>query len=140
VEVAAVEKTNLLEVLHQLLGPQQQALNFNEIAGLLGLVDLLGILNLLHGNVAIPAKAEGSNVIQEALNAVLGQGSGGNVKPPADLAGLLGKNPALLTSLMNLLMSAKESRGVKEKEAQETVPKQENPPPQQTRSNRFRSN
>ncbi|WP_406677556.1 hypothetical protein [Moorella sp. ACPs] len=136
-----MEKTNLLEVMLQLLGPQQQqALNFNELAGLLGLVDLLGILNLLHGNVAIPARAGTGNAIQEALNAVLGQGSGGNVKAPAELAGLLGKNPALITSLMNLLMSAKESKGAKEKEAQETAPAQENPPPQHNRSNRFRSN
>ncbi|QGP92178.1 hypothetical protein MGLY_15420 [Neomoorella glycerini] len=135
-----MEKTNLLEVLLQLLGPQQQqALNFNELAGLLGLVDLLGILNLLHGNDTTPAKAGASNAIQEALNAVLGQGGGGNVKAPAELAGLLGKNPALLTSLMNLLMSAKESKAAKEKEAQEITPTEENHPPQQSRSNRFRS-
>ncbi|CEP66312.1 Uncharacterized [Moorella glycerini] len=135
-----MEKTNLVEVLLQLLGPQQQqALNFNELAGLLGLVDLLGILNLLHGNVTTPAKAGASNAIQEALNAVLGQGGGGNIKTPADLAGLLGKNPALLTSLMNLLISAKESKAAKEIEAQETTPTEENPPPQHSRSSRFRS-
>ncbi len=138
-----MEKTDLVEVLLQLLGPQQQqALSFNELAGLVGLVDLLGILNLLHGNVQAPAKAGAGNVIQEALNAVLGQGGGGNMKPPSELAGLLGKNPALLTSLMNLLMSmsAKDNKAGQEKEADAASPPEEGPPPQQGRSNRFRSN
>ncbi|MDN5344122.1 MAG: hypothetical protein PWQ18_233 [Clostridia bacterium] len=137
-----MEKTDLVEVLLQLLGPQQQqTLSFNELAGLLGLVDLLGILNLLQGNVSVPVKAGAGNAIQEALNAVLGQGGGGNAKPPAELAGLLGKNPALLSSLMNLLMgmSARESKATKEKEAEETPPPEESPPPHPSRGNRFRS-
>ncbi|MDN5361932.1 MAG: hypothetical protein PWP70_979 [Moorella sp. (in: firmicutes)] len=133
-------KTDLVEVLLQLLGPQQQqSLSFNELAGLVGLVDLLGILNLLNGNVGVPARS--GNAIQEALNAVLGQAGSGNLKPPAELAGLLGKNPALLTSLMNLLMSARENKAAREKEAPEESPprEEEEPPPQHGRGGRFRN-
>ncbi|WP_258360828.1 hypothetical protein [Moorella sulfitireducens (nom. illeg.)] len=131
-----MEKINFLEMALQLLTPQQQhSLSFNELAGLLALVDLLGILNLLQDNVAVPARAGTGNAVQEALNAVLGQGSGGSVKPPADLISLLGKNPALLTTLMNMLMSARESKGAKEKEAGETAPAQQNTPLLQSRGN-----
>ncbi|MBC7324376.1 MAG: hypothetical protein H5T99_03560 [Moorella sp. (in: Bacteria)] len=133
-----MEKTDLVGVLMQLLGPRQQALSFKELAGLVGLVDLLGILNLLNGEAAVASQS--SNAVQEALNAVLGQGSGGNLKPPPELAGLLGKNPALLTSLMNLLisMSARESKASKEKEAPEAAPAEEPPQPPPNRGNRFR--
>ncbi|AOQ22699.1 hypothetical protein MTAT_27030 [Moorella thermoacetica] len=134
-----MEKTDLVEMLMQLLGPQQQqTLSFNELAGLVGLIDLLGILNLLNGNVSVPARA--GNAIQEALNAVLGQAGSGNLKPPGELAGLLGKNPALLTSLMNLLMSAKESKAAREKEAgEENTPTEEEQPQYHSRSSRFRN-
>lgn len=133
-----MEKTDLVEVLMQLLGPQQQqSLGFNELAGLVGLVDLLGILNLLNGNVNVPARA--GNAIQEALNAVLGQAGSGNLKVPGELAGLLGKNPALITSLMNLLMSAKESKAAREKEAGEENTQEEKTPQQYSRGNRFRN-
>lgn len=133
-----MEKTDLLEVLMQLLGPQQQhTLSFNELAGLVGLVDLLGILNLLNGGAGVPARS--GNAIQEALNAVLGQAGSGNIKPPGELAGLLGKNPALLTSLMNLLMSAKESKAAREKEGgEENAPKEEEQQPY-SRGSRFRN-
>ncbi|MGI9861413.1 hypothetical protein SDD30_08525 [Moorella naiadis] len=137
-KVEKVEKTDLVAVLLQLLGPQQQSLSFNELAGLVGLVDLLGILNLLNGNVAAPARA--GSTIQEALNAVLGQAASGNLKPSAELAGLLGKNPALLTSLMNLLMSARENKAAREKEAPEESPsREEEEPPQHSRGSRFRN-
>jgi len=136
-EVELVEKTDLVEVLLQLMGPhQQQALSFYEVAGLVGLVDLLGILNLLNGNIAIPV--QGSNPIQEALTAVLGQGEKGNIKSPADLMALLGKNPALVASLMNLLMSSKADKTVMEKKP-EIPPSEEGPAQQQARSSRFRS-
>lgn len=133
-----MEKTDLVEVLLQLMGPyQQQALSFHEVAGLVGLVDLLGILNLLNSNIAIPA--QGSSSIQEALAAVLGQGGKGNIKTPADLMGLLGKNPALVAGLMNLLMSSKEDKATMEKKP-EIPPSEQGAAQQQARSNRFRSN
>ncbi|MDK2820484.1 MAG: hypothetical protein PWP31_449 [Clostridia bacterium] len=135
-----MDKNNLVDLLSQLIGSnQQENLKFNELAGLLGLVDLLGILNLLNGNsISIP---QNTSSLQQALNSVLSQGQqsegSGNLKSLGDIAGFVSKNPALLTSLMNLFMNAnKESKGRNEKNAKAT---NETPSSQNNRGNRFRS-
>ncbi|MGB9662327.1 MAG: hypothetical protein ACPL5F_09995 [Moorellaceae bacterium] len=92
-------------------------MSLNELAGLLALIDLLGILNLWQGN--IPAQGKARSTLQEALNAVLSaqEGPGGSLGP-SDLAaalGGLGKNPALINSLLHLLLHTKEPK-VKDKE------------------------
>lgn len=92
-------------------------MSLNELAGLLALIDLLGILNLWQGN--IPAQGKARSTLQEALNAVLSaqEGPGGGLGP-SDLAaalGGLGKNPALINSLLHLLLHTKEPK-VKDKE------------------------
>lgn len=133
-----MEKNDLVEVLMQLIEPQQQTLSFNEVAGLVALVDLLGILNLLNSNIAAPARS--SNAIQEALTAVLGQGGTGSIKTPADLMGILGKNPALVASLMNLLMSSSKENKPAPEIKPELPPPEEGLAQQQNRGSRFRSN
>lgn len=101
-------------------------MSLNELAGLLALIDLLGILSLMQGSVS--AQGKGRSMLQEALNAVLstqeGQATG---LGPSDLAaalGSLGKNPALINTLFNLLLSAKEPKA-KEKESAESKPPEE---------------
>lgn len=134
------EKTDAFDGILRLLDLQQQKLKFNELAALLGLLDLWAILNLLQGNVPLATRTDAGNIVQEALSAVLGQG-GGNVKPSPDLMGVLTKNPALLTGLMNLLMGAKESKGIKDKnEGEEASSEREHSHPQSIRNNRIRGN
>lgn len=128
-------KTDLVETLLQLMGPDKQPQNFNELAGLVALVDLLGILNLLNSNISMPAQS--GNVVQDALAAVLGQGGSGSLKSPGDLISLLGKNPALVASLMNLLMSSKESKPPEEKQVPEASEPEHNTI-QQARTSRYR--
>ncbi|WP_338824593.1 hypothetical protein MHOCP_01930 [Moorella humiferrea] len=135
------EKKDAFGGILQLLDPQQQNLKFNELAALLGLLDLWAILNLLQGNVPLATRTDASNIVQEALSAVLGQSGGGSVKPTPDLMGVLTKNPALLTGLMNLLMGAKEPKVIKDKnEGGELPSERENSNPQSIRSNRIRGN
>lgn len=103
-----------------------QNISLNELAGLLALIDLLGIISLMQGSISAQGRAR--STLQEALNAVLstqeGQGAG---LGPSDLAaalGSLGKNPALINTLFNLLFNAKEPKA-KEKEAAESRPPEE---------------
>ncbi|SMB91370.1 hypothetical protein SAMN00808754_0429 [Thermanaeromonas toyohensis ToBE] len=108
----------------QLINPKElQNLSVQELAGLLGLIDLLGILILLQGGSA--AQSKGNQILQQALKAVL-QGSEGKETSfnPAELAGTLGKNSALFNTLLNLLLSSKEIKP-KEKETPEGKPDEE---------------
>ncbi|MCG0277419.1 MAG: hypothetical protein L5656_02655 [Thermanaeromonas sp.] len=94
----------------QLLNPKElQNLSVPELAGLLGLIDLLGIIILLHGGSA--AQSKGSQVLKQALKTVLEGAEGKEIGfNPAELATSLGKNPALLNTLFNLLLSSKETK------------------------------
>ncbi|NLW07245.1 MAG: hypothetical protein GX039_04600 [Clostridia bacterium] len=131
---------DLVGVLLKLIEPhQQQSLSFNEVAGLVALVDLLGILNLMNSGAALSGLSSEANPIQEALNSVLNQGGKGNIKTPADLMGLLGKNPALVASLMNLLMSSKGGTNPAMEKTTEKPPAEDSPPQQQARESRLRS-
>ncbi|MGI9953353.1 hypothetical protein V3F56_13405 [Moorellaceae bacterium AZ2] len=123
----------LIQVLSWLKPHHLQNMSTNELVAILGLIDLMGILNLVQGS-ASAAQSKGRAALQEALNAVLQAPDSPHGGPnPAELAASLaamagaggpGKNAALVNTLLNLLISMKEGKP-KEKETTETKPPEE---------------
>ena len=95
---------DLKELVLKVLSERQGQLELREVAGLIALLDLWEILGMISGR----SPYEGGNLLQEVLRAVSGPGEN---KKIAELLGGLGKNPALVQSIMNLLMAAKERTG-----------------------------
>jgi len=98
-----------LETLMALVERQEGKLAAEQLLGLLSLYALVNILEYLQRSSGAAGRAPlvGEPALQKALTAVLGSAEGDAGQAVASLARSLGKNPAAVMSLVNMLAGDK---------------------------------
>lgn len=107
-----------VETFFALLERQEQGkLGTEQLLGLLSLYALLNILEYLQRGAGLTARAAAVSdpALQKALASVLGNSEGEAGQAIATLARSLGKNPATIMSLVNMLAGEKKESKVQSK-------------------------